>query len=380
MKDRGRRPSHVTCALARGWYSSWRTYVCQPLRALRNAAIAITVIAGIIYFAAMMPAFNWHYTAAGQRAGFGWTVELPWPSDESAKTVEHLRSSLARPTLVWDGGPAILSASSGRARKDVPVRFMEPADRRALALTYHPGLIVKSVATARGLILDTITADRVGARLGDTVKLTWDGVPADGSTTRAYRVSALVLPTEQTFGALVLSPEVVTRQGVAVFLPKGLSAVQAAALTRQSSAISKSDAERTDLERLNNIIARNTRYVLTWVSLCLYVGFLYRDNADRMRAGRKRYAVMLSLGLAPKALSRITLAEQLVWGLATAGPAVLLGTWALTSSTGMYLPTDTIFAMLGYALVLNAIVGTALAARFRSTIRRLPIARLLAEG
>lgn len=360
-----------------------RLYLDHPLRAVRNLGIMTAVAAGIFYFAAIMPAYSFYYTAPYARASFATVSTVPAPSLDLEATL-HAEGRGVRPIIVWDAGNASVIGPAGRV-EGLSGRALEHSSSESLSDTfYSPGLLDAVVPkNARGVVLDTTTARRVGASVGHVVRIDWEtqGVSAVGSIDAELLATAL--PTSETQGVLLVGySEGFPVLGAQVFVPTA----KASALDQRRvdggaplNGRSREQALSEGLSRLEEMLPRNTRFLLIWVSLCMYGGFLWWEQSDRLTDRRKRHAILISLGLGERELAQLLLVEQVLLGFTTAILGCIAGGWLLTGVTGMYLPPDTLAAISGYALIVNAAVGFALGALANRRMHRLPTARLLTQ-
>jgi len=362
----------------------WGAYVSRPMRSLRNVALMVAVAAAVFYFAAIMPAFSYYYTAAQVGAGFAWTGSLPWPSDDTSRALAALGSSRTVHAVVWECGTVSVSGPRGVA-SGVDCRALESASVSLSDLTYYSRRLMASGGrpTREGIVLDTSVASRVGAKVGDRVRVDYEITGSGAAAPGTYTVAGLIRPTNETSGVLAVSGSAdFPRLGVSVYLPPRVSRHTPilshtggdVTLAHRREALSDSRAQ------LEQVLSRNTRFVLIWVSLAAYGGYQLWDQLDRVRDRRKRYAILVSLGLEESVLVRALRVEQLVLGLVTAPLGCALGAWVLTVSSRLYLPPDSFAAVLIYALGVNLAVAGAAGIRFSTEVRRLPVAVLLAES
>ena len=360
----------------------WGTYAARPAQSIRSLALMVAIAAAVFYFVAIMPAFNYHYTAAHSSAVFGAVATLPWPSEASRAVWDALADSGADHALVWDLGTVSVSVAE-KSVTGVECRALDPSSRESRELTYHSDrLMVAAVGSGSrdAIVLDSSLARRLDVRLGDRVRVASEtqGARPRGPFTAA--VVGLVRPTNETSGVLLFAaPAGFPRGGMQVFLggggaeeslPEGRSRDHAGFVQRDA-ALSSGRA------RLEAVLSRNTRYVLIWVSLAAYFGYQLWDQIDRVADRRKRYAILLSLGLEQALIVRALRFEQLALALVTAPVGCLLGAWALVSASSMYLPTDSLVACVAYALGVNLLAAYAAGVRFRREVRQLPVASLL---
>lgn len=341
----------------------------------------VAVAGAVFYFVAIMPAFNYYYTAAQSSAVFAAVATIPWPSEASRSVRDALARSETRHALVWDLGSVSVSQTD-KTVTGVECRALDPSSGRSRALTYYSDrlLVSASCTGVRGAaVLDTSLAQRLGVRVGDRVRVTSEirGARRHGSV--SARVVGLVRPTNETSGVLLFAtPPGFSRSGMQVFLGGGAAELQAsAAASGHSGFVARDVALGTGRARLEAVLSRNTRYVLIWVSLATYCAYHLWDQIDRVTDRRRRYAILISMGVEPARIIRALRLEQFALALVTAPLGCALGAWALVSASSLYLPPDSLVACVAYALGVNLLAAYAVGARFRREVRRLPVASLL---
>jgi hypothetical protein len=342
----------------------------------------VAITAAVFYFAAIMPAFNYYYTEAQASAGFGSVATLPWPSDSSAAALESLVASGRDCAVIWDVGTATVSGA-GIAAAGVECKTLDPVSNDPRTLTYYSERLMASQwSTVHGIgaVLDSSLARRVDARVGDRVRVTLEARGTQVPAPFSAGVVGLVRPTNETSGILLVGMQPsVPRLAAQVFLPgrdegEGLASAPLGAgvdVTQRDEALSGGRA------RLEQVLSRNTRYVLIWVSLAVYAGYQLWDHLDRLKDRRRRHAILISLGLEERVIVGELRREQLVVASVTAPLGCALGLWVFTSASNLYLPPDSLAACVGYAFVVNVTVAVVAGWHFRREVRRLPVATLL---
>lgn len=246
---------------------------------------------------------------------------------------------------------------------------------------YSQKLIAAGNPMADGIVLDTMLARSIGVTIGDTVQLAWEHHREEPAPKRTARVVCLVRPTAETSGVLFIgSVPKAPRLGVDVFVADDASGEMFdGATTMDVEFLMREQTVDSARARFEEVLSRNTRYTLIWVSLMAYGGYQLWDQIDRVQDRRKRYAVLISMGLEDTRIIRALRREQLVLSLITAPLGCVLGAWALVATTRLYLPFDSLVTVGFYAIGVNLLTAVIVGLRLRGELRRLPVAALLSE-
>lgn len=338
-------------------------YIRRLVGTALGLLLMVAVAAAVVFMGMLWPAFRFHHTASALSAE--WDVHVNGPfSREDVEAIKGAVGPDGRVEFANRGAIRRISKGARTVADPGDLYASDPeTDGHTFMWTPERLVLTGSMTDSDAVGVDWVTAQRIGAGIGDTI--TFSQVYSEPSgllrtCSGSARISAILATTANLRGVVMRSsPELqeTVQQTVGVVATDLFAeSDRADELARQVSMLpgaenwtvqTRAAYQRSSIATAENAGAR--AYGVTGLFLAAVMLFvvMLRDLFVRMGRRRSACAVLYSIGQRSKGLLGIHLVEQftIVGGVSAVG--YLLGTSLLVDQMGLYPPEDSRVLLLG---------------------------------